>query len=245
MHKIWMMIVGLMLFSVAFGGVLPADCQQVIMGSSKNWDDSHAQLSLLEKRGNQWVMVKGPFSVRLGKSGLVWGLGLHPVIQGQKVKKEGDLRSPAGVFALGGVYGTVSTPAKHWGLEYRRVTPNDLWVEDYNSPAYNHHLVLNHPATTKWELEQQMKLNDYAHCLKVFIRHNAPGDVGRPIPKAGSSIFFHIWRRDGQSPTAGCTTMSEANLRDLIKWLEPAKKPVYVLLPVTDYLRLRSPWGLP
>ena len=82
---------------------LPADCSQVIVGSADGWNSSHVQLSLLEKGPRGWVMVKGPFPARLGKSGLVWGRGVSLPPTGGPVKKEGDLRSPAGIFELGGV----------------------------------------------------------------------------------------------------------------------------------------------
>lgn len=81
---------------------LPADCSQVIVGSADGWNSSHVQLSLLEKGPRGWVMVKGPFPARLGKSGLVWGRGVSLPPAGGPVKKEGDLRSPAGIFELGG-----------------------------------------------------------------------------------------------------------------------------------------------
>lgn len=226
-------------------GILPTDCSQAIVGTSNGWNNSHVHITLLEKKNGQWNPVKGPMQGRLGKNGMVWGMGLTTPPKGQKGKQEGDLRSPAGVFLLGESYGTVNTPKKHRAMPYRKVTPCDLWVEDPSSPYYNRHIVLKQPASTKWELEQQMKLNDYPHSLKIFIKHNSPGDAGRPIPNAGSSIFFHIWRRDGASPTAGCTTMSEQNLRDMLAWLEPAKKPVYILLPEKEYLKYRKIWGLP
>ena len=120
-----------------------------------------------------------------------------------------------------------------------------MWVDDPSSPLYNQHFVLKHDPVTPWEFKQQMKLNDYAHSLKLFIRHNAAGDQGHPVAGGGSSIFFHIWRRDGQAPTAGCTAMSEENLRAMIAWLDPSKHPLYILLPSREYLRLRKAWGLP
>lgn len=238
-------ILPFILTAVSAASVLPANCTQAIIGSASGWNDSHVRLSLLEKRNGQWVMVKAPFPGRLGKSGLVWGLGLTTPSGGERLKQEGDLRSPAGVFTLGQCYGTVSNLQKRRSLNYRKVTPNDLWVEDVSSPQYNHHIVLNRPASTPWELQQQMKLNDYPHSIKLFIRHNAPGDKGRPVAGAGSSIFFHIWRQNGAAPTAGCTTMSEADLRALIAWLDPAQNPVYILLPRKEYMKLRSSWGLP
>ena len=161
------------------------------------------------------------------------------------MKKEGDLRSPAGIFELGGVYGTVPAPQKKRSMPYRRITPRDMWVDDPASPLYNQHFVLKHDPVTPWEFKQQMKLNDYAHSLKLFIRHNAADGRQKPVPGAGSSIFFHIWRRDGGSPTAGCTAMSEENLRAMIAWLDPSRHPLYILLPAREYLRLRRAWGLP
>lgn len=168
---------------------LPADCSQVIVGSADGWNSSHVQLSLLEKGPRGWVMVKGPFPARLGKSGLVWGRGVSFPPAGGPVKKEGDLRSPAGIFELGGVYGTVPAPQKKRSMPYRRITPRDMWVDDPASPLYNQHFVLKHDPVTPWEFKQQMKLNDYAHSLKLFIRHNAADGRRKPVPGAGSSIF--------------------------------------------------------
>jgi L,D-peptidoglycan transpeptidase YkuD (ErfK/YbiS/YcfS/YnhG family) len=87
-----------------------------------------------------------------------------------------------------------------------------------------------------------MKQTDPAHALKLFIAHNAPPKV---VPGAGSSIFFHIWRANGRKPTAGCTTMEEQKLRALIAKLDPARKPLYVLLPKPEYEKYRAAWKLP
>jgi len=125
---------------------------------------------------------------------------------------------------------------------YRQVTPRDLWVEDPASPHYNRHLILEQVPSTPWEKKQQMKQNDAAHALKLFIAHNAPPKV---VPNAGSSIFFHIWRANGGKPTAGCTTMDEAQLRGLIAKIDPTRRPIYVLLPRAEYESYRSRWKLP
>jgi L,D-peptidoglycan transpeptidase YkuD (ErfK/YbiS/YcfS/YnhG family) len=146
------------------------------------------------------------------------------------------------VFYLGGVWGYAATIRKHPQLTYHQVTPRDLWVEDPASPDYNKHLALDHEPGTAWEKKQQMKQTDPAHALKLFIAHNAPPKV---VPGAGSSIFFHIWRADGGKPTSGCTSMNEERLRWLIARLDPARKPVYVLLPKDSYASLRASWKLP
>jgi L,D-peptidoglycan transpeptidase YkuD (ErfK/YbiS/YcfS/YnhG family) len=197
---------------------------------------------LHQKKDGDWVKSGAAWNGRLGKNGLIWGLGLHPAIGATAVKKEGDGRTPAGVFRIGGAWGADAQIRKHPKLAYRQVTSRDLWVEDPASPLYNQHVILPHEPSTSWEKKQQMKQNDAAHKLKLFIAHNAPPQV---VKGAGSSIFFHVWRNGGGSPTAGCTTMEEARLRALIASIDPTQQPLYVILPAADYQRLRTAWKLP
>ncbi|GAA5131467.1 L,D-transpeptidase family protein [Luteolibacter yonseiensis] len=221
---------------------LPANSSQCLVGTSDGWDSSNVTLTLYQKSGGAWKPVSTPWKGRLGKSGLVWGKGMSPVPPGVRTKKEGDNRSPAGVFEIGGAWGYDTTIKKNPGLPYRQVTSRDLWVEDPASPQYNKNVILDHEPSTDWEKKQQMKQDDAAHSLKLFIAHNAPPDV---TPGAGSSIFFHIWRRDGASPTAGCTTMEKTKLQWLISQMDPGKNPVYVLLPKAEYAKYKIGWKLP
>ena len=163
------------------------------------------------------------------------------------IKQEGDGRSPAGIFALGGLWVTHKKPVQHHkGIPLVKVGPRDLWVSDTSMPKlYNRYVRLDHPARTEWELREQMRQTDYPHSIKLLICHNTWETAGRPVNGAGSSIFFHIWRRDGASPTAGCTSMSEPQLRAIIARLTPERSPVYILLPRQEYQQLRKSWRLP
>lgn len=221
---------------------LPAGSSQCLVGIADNWDSTSVSLRFYEKSDGRWVQRGDPWQGRLGKKGLAWGLGIHSVPAGASTKKEGDWRSPAGVFALGGAWGYEPAIRKHPRLSYRQITPRDLWVEDPASNHYNRHLILERDPSTPWEKKQQMKQTDPAHALKLFIAHNAPPKV---VPNEGSSIFFHIWRGGGSRPTAGCTTMAEAKLRELIARLDPGRRPLFVLLPKAEYEKYRSPWKLP
>ena len=221
---------------------LPASSTQCLVGIADSWDSSTVTLRFHEKSGGRWVQRGESWQGRLGKKGLVWGRGLHPLPAGATTKKEGDWRAPAGVFALGGAWGYEPSIRKHPRLFYRQVTPRDLWVEDPASEHYNRHLILERDPSTPWEKKQQMKQSDPAHALKLFIAHNAPPKV---VPNEGSSIFFHIWRDGGSKPTAGCTTMAGDKLRELIARLDPDHRPLYVLLPKAEYERYRGPWKLP
>lgn len=221
---------------------LPENSTQCVVGTATDWNSSHVTLSLYQKSGGQWQQVGQSWNGRLGKSGLVWGSGMSPVPKGATTKQEGDNRAPAGVFSIGGAWGYEATIRRHPAQLYRQVTPRDLWVEDPTSPSYNRHVVLDHDPATEWEKKQQMKQNDPAHKLKLFIAHNAPPNA---VPRAGSAIFFHIWRAEGTKPTAGCTTMAEERLRWLIASIDPARHPVYVLLPQAEYQARRAEWALP
>lgn len=240
--KTLLLILALALPGSAFQ--LPTSCQQLVVGVAENWNSSHVAVYFYEREGKTWKQVAGPWQGRLGKSGLAWGRGLHPVPRGATTKREGDWRAPAGVFRIGGVW-SYHPPAKvkrHPGLFYRQVTTRDLWYEDPESPYYNRHRVLDHEPRSAAEKKAQMKQDDYPHSLKLFIAHNAAPD---PIPGAGSSIFFHIWRGGGSKPTAGCTTLPEPALRSLIARIDPGKQPLYVLLPQEEYQKLRGEWKLP
>jgi L,D-peptidoglycan transpeptidase YkuD (ErfK/YbiS/YcfS/YnhG family) len=226
----------------ASGFELPAASTQCVVGIADNWNSASASLRLYQKSSGRWVPDGPAWPCRLGRDGLVWGLALHPVPPGGATKQEGDLRSPAGVFRIGGAWGYAPAIQKHPQLFYRKVGTRDLWVEDAASPQYNRHVILDHEPSTPWEKKQQMKQSDPAHALKLFIAHNAPP---KPVPGAGSSIFFHIWRGGGSRPTAGCTGMAEVQLRALIARIDPIRQPLYILLPKPEYEALRPAWKLP
>lgn len=228
---------------------LPADTQQIIIGIAPDNNTSQATLSIHEKSNSSWRQVGDAWRGRLGRNGLAWGIGLHPAnLEGLK-KIEGDGRSPAGIYRIGSdagfVFGYSPTIKKLPSLPYKKITTRDLWVEDPNSPLYNRHILLTRDPQSTWEKDAQMRQNDHAHSLKLFIAHNQATSKQRAIPNAGSSIFFHIWRDAGNKPTAGCTTMDEVKLKEMISKIDPSKKPIYILLSSADYKKYKASWKLP
>ncbi len=224
---------------------IPRDSQQMIIGIARDWNDSHVKIYRFEHDSQGWVQVSEPWPGRLGSAGLAWGRGLHPSNLPGLQKREGDKRAPAGVFTLGGAYGDISSREliRSPALPYHQVTPACLWIEDPASPYYNTYQRARDPnALTPWEKKQQMKQNDPAHEIKLLINHNTRSPI---IPGAGSSIFFHIWRRGGAVAAAGCTVFSRENMLELIAWVDPQKNPVYVLLPASEYRSRQRAWALP
>lgn len=241
-------IISIILIGVA-NAKLPPNTKQLIIGIAPNANSSHVTLSIFEKNANQWQQQGKAWKGRLGKNGLAWGLGLHPTGLSGLHKKEGDGRSPAGLFKIGSgssyAFGYAPTITKQPSLPYKQITTKDLWVEDSNSAHYNRHILINHTPKTKWEKSAQMRQGDYAHSLKLFIAHNEGTTEKRAKANAGSAIFFHIWRSNGAKATAGCTTMNADKLKQLIARINPSKEPVYLLLTNEDYKKYRGAWLLP
>ncbi len=216
--------------------------RQLVVGIAPSWDASTVEVRRFERRaGGTWTAVGAAWPGRLGRKGLAWGRGLHPVPAGERTKAEGDLRSPAGVFRLGPAFGYAAEVARRPSQRYVQVGPRDLMVDDPDSPLYNRWVRLDRDPATPWELEQQMEQTDPAHSLQLFVEHN----TDPVVPGAGSAILFHNWRRDGAATTAGCTVLDPARMVDLVGWVDPDRQPLYVLLPRDTYRAVQRTWRLP
>lgn len=191
-----------------------------------------------------WRPVGAPVTVSLGRRGLGWGRGLHGFAAGSgPVKREGDGRSPAGAFALEALFGypdRQSLVAKMAKLPYWAVTPEVRCVDDPESIHYNR--IVNRQIISKvdWISDESMLREDNLYSWGVVVAHNAE----RPVPGAGSCIFLHVWRGEGQ-PTAGCTASDAGVLAEIFLWLRADERPVLVQLPQSEYERLRASWLLP
>src|SRR5215469_8743573 len=85
---------------------VPDDCTQLILGIASTWNSMRGDLRLFERpRGGEWRIVAGSFPALFGKNGLAWGTGVAGQNEPGLRKKERDGRAPAGVFAIGEVFG--------------------------------------------------------------------------------------------------------------------------------------------
>lgn len=219
--------------------------RQVIVTQAATWNSNTASMQCWQRggAGQPWQPVfEKAVPVLLGKKGLAWGRGVfNPPQNGIPAKIEKDWKAPAGVFQLGNLFGYAATPPGGARWPYIQVGPWDAYVDDSNSPYYNRHVRIDpRQGIPPWFEKQKMRLGDSAYKWMLEIRHNQQPAA----PGYGSAIFFHV-RRGPDKPSAGCTTMAEADLTRLIRWVDPAAAPHYVLLPKADYAALRGAWGLP
>ena len=220
--------------------------QQLVLVTTGGWDENQGILRRFERPDDstQWREVAA-FPVSIGRNGSAWGTGLHAAgdqDEGPR-KREGDGRSPAGVFALGTAFGYADTVAS--GLPYQAMTRDDWCMDVPASPYYNRIVDARQVgAAAVAGSSEPMRLDLHrngnpSYRLGFVIEHN-PGNV----PQGGSCIFAHLWRAPGE-PTAGCTAMADADMEAMLEWLDADKAPRFVLLPRAQYARLATRWQLP
>lgn len=193
--------------------------EQMLLVVAESMDSPTAQLQRYEYRANRWRKTGRPVRVNLGRNGLGWGMQSPATDDPQK--HEGDGRAPAGIFTLGPVFGSANTFPT--AMPYVRTTGDLICVDDSLSPAYNR-IVPIRPALVLRSFEW-MRREDGLYRLGIVIGYNPDALAGR-----GSCIFMHIERASG-SGTAGCTSMPAETLASIIRWLDPAKKPLLVQVP--------------
>jgi len=106
--------------SSAAGNVAPTNKSlQLIVVVTSDWDAVPGMMRRYERDGVRapWRAVGAEVPVVVGAAGLGWGDGLHgfgsPGEAGP-IKREGDNRSPAGVFRLSSTFGYASRDSLSW-----------------------------------------------------------------------------------------------------------------------------------
>ncbi len=72
-----------------------------------------------------------------------------------------------------------------------------------------------------------------------MVDYNAPNDIRTTAPgqrvatrtanvRKGGGVFLHV--EEGK-PTAGCVAVPQAQMRAILQWLDPAKRPLIVMEP--------------
>jgi L,D-peptidoglycan transpeptidase YkuD (ErfK/YbiS/YcfS/YnhG family) len=218
------------------------DARQLVLVTTPDWDANQGLLQTFTKQDGKWQPASTAVPVAIGRTGSAWGIGLHEPQPGPE-KREGDGRSPAGVFHIGQAFGYA--PSVQSKLPYSAMSESDYCVDVSASPLYNRIVNAREAgaaavagSTEPMRRDIHVK-GDQLYKVGFVIEHNSAGK-----PDAGSCIFAHLWRAPG-SPTTGCTAMSEPVMLRLMAWLEPERRPIFVLLPRQEYARLKASWELP
>jgi L,D-peptidoglycan transpeptidase YkuD (ErfK/YbiS/YcfS/YnhG family) len=166
--------------------------QVVVVRSS----GSSATVRACTRSGSRYVLALGPYSGHVGLRGV------------SSTKREGDLKTPAGVFPLRGGFGIYGNPGLDLG--WFRVDSRDVWVDDSKSSLYNTHQ--RTPASGRWTSAEPLD-NAPSYNYAQVIGYNEARTPGR-----GSAIFLHV---DHGSGTAGCVSVPTSHLLSIFRWERP------------------------
>jgi L,D-peptidoglycan transpeptidase YkuD (ErfK/YbiS/YcfS/YnhG family)/D-alanyl-D-alanine dipeptidase len=182
------------------------------------WAEGHrAYLSLYELTNGSWVIVD-EMPANIGRNGM-------------GKTREGDQKSPTGIFSLGSAFGTAPPPA---GISYpyRMLTEDDYWVDDSRSQLYNQWVRFKEGYWKDWNSAECLAQETVAYKYAVVVNYNPAREPGK-----GSAVFLHV-RTGENTPTQGCTAVSEANIFQILQWLDSDKRPALIQGTWADVMAL-------
>lgn len=226
------------------GSPIPGTSAQMILVLSESFDATTGWLRRFERMPGSvdWVPVGPVTPITLGRNGLGLGIGLHEIDPGEMpVKREGDGKSPAGVFRLSSAFGySPLEQLDELEIPYTHVTELLECVDDVNSGYYNQLVMRDAVDEVDWESSEQMLMPGIWYEKGIVVDHNSS-----PVRQgAGSCIFLHNWSGP-EDATAGCTAMAPPALTEIVYWLDSDADPVLVQLTESLYGEYQRAWGLP
>ncbi|MDZ4792155.1 MAG: L,D-transpeptidase family protein [Hyphomicrobiales bacterium] len=213
----------------AEGKTLHRDAKQLILVTPDGFNAASASLQTFEKAegGQDWKPVMKPARVVAGVKGFAWGwdqdipsigeTGSRDTQTPALRKREGDKRTPMGVYRLGRPFGF----GEDTRADYMRLSAGKTFcVDDVNAPEYGK-IVDRAGLPKKVSAENMGVIPLYRKGFIVEFPENRD-------KKSGSCIFLHLWRGQKQG-TVGCVAMDEKTMGKLQKWVRPGA--VIAILP--------------
>ena len=152
-------------------------------------------MQIILKNKDTLLFDKFKFKCSVGKKGITSN------------KKEGDLKTPKGVYSLGSLfYRKDKFPDPVTKLAKISINKTMGWCDDINSKYYNQ--IIN---TNKKIKHEKMYRKDNIYDLVILINYNTK----KPIKNKGSAIFIHLTKN--YEKTKGCISLKKKDLLILLK----------------------------
>lgn len=187
--------------------------QQVIFVLAPKLNSQTAKLVLYENE----KQISKPITVNIGEN----GLSLN--------KKEGDKKSPIGIFNLEKIYTyheKIDTK-----MPYKKSTKNHICIDDINSKDYNKILEVNDKI--KYKSYEKMLLKNITYEYVITVDYNS-----KNVKNVGSCIFLHV-ENPKKKFTSGCTSMKKDDIKNIVSWLDKNKKPILIQIPKDNCSKLK------
>lgn len=155
-----------------------------------------ARLELYERQKDGYWLGRLSAPAAIGKNGI-------------GKKREGDGKTPQGVYRLLFAFGTKEKPDTDF--PYLRVDAGYYWVDDSKSRYYNQ-LVSVGAVKQDWDSAEHIVEKGASYHYALALDYNADC-----IPGKGSAIFLHCMPSEG----AGCIAVEEGIMRKLLALIQP------------------------
>ena len=172
---------------------------QMIVVTTSDWNAVEGRLQRYERATvhEKWRPVGDPISIVVGKNGLGWGIGVIATDDSNirsasdPVKREGDGKSPAGVFALGTAFGYASEPLRGLKMPYLNLTPSIECVDDPGSKYYNR-IVDRSVVAADWNSSEHMRNAGESYRWGIVVDHNGivTGETLTHLSRAAARASF-------------------------------------------------------
>jgi L,D-peptidoglycan transpeptidase YkuD (ErfK/YbiS/YcfS/YnhG family) len=162
---------------------------------------STAKMDVYERTAAGWQPIGVGIPAHVGSAGMA------------PETHDGQMLTPMGIFTLDFAFGTAPSPGG--GLQYVQVGPDHWWDGDMKSPTYNTMQVCKKSEcpfdTDPSSGTENLQIPQYKHAIVMGVNKQR-------VPGNGGAFFVHT--TDG-GPTAGCVSVDDATMVELIKWLRP------------------------
>ena len=160
-------------------------------------------MTILVKNKHSLQIDEFKFKCCIGKNGLT------------KNKKEGDKKTPKGIFEIENLYYRKDRLEKPiTALKCIEIEKDMGWCDDINIPEkYNRRIKIE-----KKIKHEKLKRKDYKYDLLIPIKYN----FNKPITGLGSCIFIHLTKNF--KPTAGCIALNKNDFLIMLKIIKKNTK---------------------
>src|ERR1039457_605473 len=169
---------------------------QVIYVTTPSAASLKGNLLMYERKNKKgsWRLVDS-FAITVGKNGIARDTsGRLQITEDLLIKKEGDGKSPAGIFRLGPVFSY--NKLRKLKMPFQQVDTTDICVDDINSAYYNRLTNLDTVKNKDWNSFEYMKRMDDQYEYGIWVKYNNETYT----PGRGSCIFLHIWKNENPPP---------------------------------------------
>jgi L,D-peptidoglycan transpeptidase YkuD (ErfK/YbiS/YcfS/YnhG family) len=196
-------VVFVLAFTPAWSQACPSlllNARKLILVTAPTMDSVAAKARLFEREfaDAPWRDVHPAEPAVLGRFGMAWGQDFRQFAgdDTRHFKREGDLRTPAGIYSTGKAFGF----APSLRADYLRIEADTVCVDDPSSSAYNT-ITSRTVIGSKIHAENMGGVQLYRRGLVIDY------PTGR-APPTGSCVFIHVWRGQAYGP-AGCIGLPE------------------------------------